>query len=95
MITSAIFGVLTSLVSGIFALFPSFGWPAYLTGTGSGTLAGQLAQLTSSLDAFHAWMPGSQLVAAIGLVLAALLFSVVVRGIRMVVSLLSGGGGGS
>ncbi len=90
MITDLILAVLTAPVVWLLDNVPSFSWPTWMTGSDLATKAGSVAGNVQALDN---WIPVGDLALAATLVLAVWAFSLVVQGLRMVVSLFSGGGG--
>jgi hypothetical protein len=88
---AAVFGVLEFFIG----LLPGWEWPDWLVGSGSGTLAGFAASLAGGMGDVSSWLPISIVGGCITAIGGALLFAVAVRIVRMVLSFLSGGGGGA
>jgi hypothetical protein len=93
MVTDAILGVLTNVITWFLEHLPTLTLPTYLTDTGAGTLNGTVGSLASSLWSLDAFLPVTQLVLAGALVLASMLLAVAVRVVRIVASFLLAGGG--
>jgi hypothetical protein len=90
-------GALTSVLSFVVGLFPTWTYPSWLSGssTTAGTLGGYAHAIGGAMGDFSAWIPLSVVGPCLAAVLAALGVSLAVRVIRMIASFLTGGGGGS
>lgn len=93
MVTDALIGVLRSVLVFFLQSMPTATLPAYLTGTGDGTMNGTVTSLAGSLWSLDALLPVSHLIAASALVLTALVASVAIRLVRILASFLTAGGG--
>jgi hypothetical protein len=94
-IVSLFTGALSSVLSFVVGLFPSWSYPSWLDGssTASGTLGGYAHSIGSAMGDFSAWIPLGVVGPALTAIVAALAVSLGVRVIRMVASFLTGGGG--
>jgi len=88
-VIEGLYKVLTSLIAGFFNLFPTL--PS-LSGAAA-NIASALATISAKASQFGAWIPLGQVGNALGLVLAALTASLLIKGVRIVISLFTGGGG--
>jgi hypothetical protein len=93
MLIELIVKALMAIPRAVLGLIPDVTIPAYLTGTGPGTLAGTVSDLVASLAGINPWLPLAQLVAAAGLVLASMICAGVVKLVRIVSSYVTLGGG--
>ena len=79
MIVDAIVGVLTSVITFLLGLLPSWSAPSWLTGSGPDTLAGLSGQLGSWLSGWDAWIPWTWVAAGVAAMFAVALVTVAVR----------------
>lgn len=88
MIVEALVSMMTGLVGLIFGLFGSLPAPDWITGLG-----GQLESLVSMGSSMGAWVPWGVIGGVVGALVACAALSLVVRLVRMGLSLFTGGGG--
>lgn len=93
MITEAILGVLADVVSWVLGLFPTLDIPAYLTGTGPGTLRGQLDGALTLIWGIDSWVSVDAIFAVATISSLAFVAQWVIKILRVVSSYLTAGGG--
>lgn len=89
MVTKWILDVVTDFIAWVLGLFPSVDVPVWMTTT----VPDALATLNGYLVAIDAWLPFAHAATALLLVLAALTAAVALKGVRIVASFLTAGGG--
>lgn len=93
MITRLLIDVLVTIPAWLLSVLPTVTFPAYLTGTGPGTLYATIQGAVSALYSVDYWLPVAQVALCAALVLAALLAGLTVKGVRIIASFLTLGGG--
>ena len=93
MIVDAILGLAVSLVEFVLGLFPSVGWPDWITGTSGASVRGMAASLGGSVSGLGMWIPFDVLVIVLQAAQAVLSAALVIRGARFVLSTVTMGGG--
>lgn len=88
MIIGWILSLLGSTVSWLLGLIPAFPVPAWLTTAGS-----YLGTVVNAMGQISAWLPWTLLVTGVGVVIAAVVAGIVIRGVRIAASFLTLGGG--
>jgi hypothetical protein len=88
MVVNALLSMFADALSWLLSLMPHLSVPTWLTTAGT-TLTG----LLNGLSGTSGWLPWIPLEASIGLALAAVGISVAIRGVRIVASFLTLGGG--
>jgi hypothetical protein len=87
----AVFAVITWAVG----LLPSWTAPDWMTGSGSGSIAGYGASIAGYASKLSNWVPLGLLATVATVVLGACAVAVAVKVTRIVLSALMGGGGGA
>lgn len=94
MIVDAILAVLLRPLSWVLSAVPTVSWPSWV-GSGPGTIVSNLSTWGTSMGAVSTWFPVATLMEGLQLVFTVALITVGIRAVRLVVSLLTGGGGGA
>jgi hypothetical protein len=89
-ITQAILSALLDVAAWVVGLFPSVDAPGWLSG-----LSGPLADVTDHMSGFAVWVPFTAAGNVLVFVMAMVGVALIVKLIRLIVSLFTGGGGGA
>jgi hypothetical protein len=81
---------MASLFASVLGLLPSWSAPSFLTSLSSG-----LASIAGYTASTSAWIPWQAVAIAVPILVAAASAALLVKGVRMVLSLFTGGGGSS
>lgn len=91
MIVDGLLFAFFAALAGLVSLFPASALPAFMAPGGS--LHSGIAAVVDYMGPVSAWVPFDAVAVVLPAVLASLAFSLTVRAIRFVMSLVSGGGG--
>lgn len=90
MVIESLLELIGTVVVWLLEAMPHLGVPGFIA-----SAASALSFVLGLLDGTSGWIPWTVLFAALALMIATLGIVVIVRGIRMTLSLLTGGGGGA
>lgn len=94
MITDAIISILLSPFTFVLSAIPTVTWPGWMSlAGGPGTLLGAVQGFAPSLHSFDSWFPTDSFMTAGELVLIGNVGAAAIRGVRVLVSMFTGGGG--
>jgi hypothetical protein len=88
MIVNAILNLVGSLINGLFDIMPHLAVPSWISGISS-----NLATVTGALSGTSNWLPWDVLALGVALTLSGVGVGVAIKGIRIVASFLTAGGG--
>jgi hypothetical protein len=94
-ITNLLVTVLLTVPTWLLSLIPSVPLPGWLTGTGSDSLVGQIGALTANIGVIDSWVPLSVLFGCMAFLATLVAGTWLVRGLRILASFATGGGGGA
>lgn len=93
MITDRVLSVVLSPIYWLLGAFPDVSWPLWFAASGSGSVAERAAVWGSSVGLLGGWFPVAEFFDAGSLVLVCIGVAVAIKLVRIVVSLLTAGGG--
>ncbi len=93
MLIDVLVGILRAALRLVLSVFPQIDWPDWFETSGPGSLPERMGDWGSNLLVIDGWFPITEFFDAMNVFWVAVLAAVVVRGVRIVLSLVTGGGG--
>lgn len=93
MITDLIIGVLLAPIRWVLDVIPAVPWPSWFQKSGTGTVVDVVGGWGSHLGTINGWFPVGSFLDALSIVFVVAGIAVTIRIVRMLISVLTGGGG--
>jgi uncharacterized membrane protein YvlD (DUF360 family) len=93
MLPDAIIGILRAAIRLVLSVFPTINWPVWFETSGPGSLPDRMKQWGSNLLVIDGWFPITEFFDAMNVFWVAVLAAVAIKVVRIILSLVTGGGG--